>query len=142
MSLANANILLLDDDKIDVMAIKRSFMALNITNPVVEAQNGIEAFEHLRGLNGRTKIALPCLILLDLNMPRMGGIEFLGELRRDPELRRILVFITTTSDAARDRNLAYDFNVAGYILKHRANDSFHASMATLANYWEMIEFPD
>jgi len=61
----------------------------------------------------------PCLIMLDLNMPRMGGIEFLEELRSDPLLRRILVFVMTTSAAPEDRMKAYDMNVAGYMLKHR-----------------------
>ncbi len=66
----------------------------------------------------------PCLVLLDLNMPRMGGIEFLDELRRDPLLRRTLVFVMTTSSAEEDRVRAYDRNVAGYIMKHRPGETF------------------
>src|ERR1700730_7045559 len=73
-------VLLVDDDKVDTMAVRRSFQALNITNPVVEARNGIEALDRLRGLNGYEMVPRPCLVMLDLNMPRMGGIEFLEQL--------------------------------------------------------------
>src|SRR5258708_32370760 len=94
-------VLLVDDDKVDTMAVRRSFQALNIANPVIEARNGIEALDRLRGLNGYEKVPRPCLVMLDLNMPRMGGIEFLEELRNDPALRRILVFVMTTRSEER-----------------------------------------
>jgi len=135
-------ILLVDDDKVDAMAVKRSFRHLQIANPLIMAHNGIEALEQLRGQNGHEKLAPPYLILLDLNMPRMDGIEFLGELRSDPLLRHTLVFVMTTSAAAEDRTRAYEKNVAGYLLKHRAGDSFLDSMSMLKNYWRMIEFPE
>jgi CheY-like chemotaxis protein len=135
-------ILLVDDDKVDAMALKRAFRHLKINNPVVEAHNGIEALDRLRGQNGYDKVPAPCLVLLDLNMPRMGGIEFLGELRRDPLLRRTLVFVMTTSAAEEDRARAYDKNVAGYVLKHRSGESFLESMNMLKDYSQMIEFPD
>jgi CheY-like chemotaxis protein len=135
-------ILLVDDDKVDAMAIKRSFQELCIENPVIEARNGIEALERLRGQNGYEQVPSPCLILLDLNMPRMDGIEFLGELRRDPSLRRLLVFVMTTSSAEEDRKRAYDQNVAGYVLKSRPGHGFVESIETLQHYWRAIEFPD
>jgi CheY-like chemotaxis protein len=135
-------ILLVDDDKVDAMAVKRAFRQLKIANPVVEAHNGFEALERLRGENGHEKVPAPCLILLDLNMPRMDGIEFLSELRHDPLLRRTLVIVMTTSAAAEDRVRAYDKNVAGYILKHRSGESFLGSMTMLKDYSRMIEFPD
>jgi CheY-like chemotaxis protein len=135
-------ILLVDDDKVDTMAVRRSFQALNITNPVVEARNGIEALERLRGQNGYEKVPRPCLVMLDLNMPRMGGIEFLSELRADPALRRILVFVMTTSAAAEDRMRAYDMNVAGYMLKHRPGQSFLKAIGMLQHFWRVIEFPE
>ena len=134
-------ILLVDDDRVDVMAVKRSFRELKIVNPVVEARNGIEALDHLRGQNGFGKVPLPCLVLLDLNMPRMGGFEFLEELRRDEELRSSLVFVMTTSAAEEDRARAYDKNVAGYVLKHRAGQSFLETISMLELYWRVIEFP-
>ncbi len=141
MTDGTVTILLVDDDKVDTMAVKRSFRDLKIANPVIEAHNGIEALERLRGQNGYEKVPSPCLVLLDLNMPRMGGIEFLAELRLDPLLRHTLVFMMTTSAAEEDRMKAYDNNVAGYVLKHRPGQTFLDSISMLEHYWRVIEFP-
>jgi CheY-like chemotaxis protein len=138
---SEVTILLVDDDKVDTMAVRRSFRELNITNPIIATRNGIEALECLRGENGHEKVPSPCLVLLDLNMPRMGGIEFLGELRNDPALRRTVVVVMTTSEAEEDRIRAYDKNVAGYVLKHRPGQSFLDSIGMLQHYWRTIEFP-
>ena len=135
-------ILLVDDDKVDAMAVRRSFRNLKINNPVIEACNGIEALEHLRGENGREKLPARCVVLLDLNMPRMGVIEFLNQLRSDPKLRRTLAFVLTTSAAENDRKNAYDLNVAGYVLKHRPGQNFIDAISKLENYWRIIEYPD
>jgi len=134
------SVLVVDDDRVDTLAIRRSFRNLNIANPIIAAKDGIEALEHLRGENGRVKMRSP-LVLLDLNMPRMGGIEFLSELRRDPLLRPTLVFVMTTSSAEEDRDRAYDRNVAGYILKYRAGECFEDAIGMLEKYWEVVEFP-
>jgi CheY-like chemotaxis protein len=134
-------ILLVDDDKVDVMAVKRSFRELKIANPIIEAHNGIEALEYLRGENGRQQVPSPCLVLLDLNMPRMGGVEFLDKLRQDDVLRSTLVFVMTTSGAEEDRARAYDMNIAGYVLKHRPGQSFLEAISMLEHYWRVIEFP-
>ena len=139
---STVTILLVDDDKVDTMAVRRSFRELNIANPIVATRNGIEALEQLRGENGRQKVPSPYLVLLDLNMPRMGGIEFLEELRSDPALRRILVFVMTTSAAAEDRMRAYNLNVAGYMLKHRPGQSFLKAIGMLQHFWRVIEFPE
>jgi CheY-like chemotaxis protein len=141
MTSNTVTILLVDDDKIDLMAARRSFRELKIANPVIEAHNGIEALEYLRGENGREKVPLPFLVLLDLNMPRMGGLEFLDVLRGDELLRGTLVFVMTTSAAEQDRARAYDKNVAGYVLKHRAGQSFLEAISVLDHYWRVIEFP-
>lgn len=138
---ATVTILLVDDDMIDAMAVKRSFRDLKISNPLIQAANGIEALEHLRGENGREKVQAPCLVLLDLNMPRMGGIEFLEEVRSDPVLRNLLVFVMTTSAAEEDRTSAYDKNIAGYILKHRVGHTFLQAISMLEHYWRVVEFP-
>src|SRR5688500_18063224 len=105
------NILLVEDDELDVMNVERAFKKNNIVNPLHIAGNGVEALEMLRG-EGIPKDRR--LILLDLNMPRMGGIEFLKELRADPDLKATTVVVLTTSDEERDKVNAYDLNVAGY----------------------------
>ncbi len=136
------NILLVDDDKVDVMAIKRSFRDLKIANPIIEAQDGIEALARLRGVDGYEIVPRPYLILLDLNMPRMGGLEFLSEIRGDPELHRSVIFVMTTSTAEEDRIQAYDKNVSGYVLKYRPGVSFLAAISMLEAYWRVVELPD
>jgi CheY-like chemotaxis protein len=136
---AVVNILLVEDDEIDVMAVKRAFRELKIANPLFEASDGIEALEILRGTNGKT-IPRPFVILLDLNMPRMGGIEFVRALRADPALRS--VFVMTTSAAEEDRINAYDLNVAGYVLKHSPGHSFLDAIAMLEHYWRIVELPE
>lgn len=135
-------ILLVDDDKVDAMAVRRSFRQLKIANPIIEAHNGIEALDRLRGENGCERVPRPCLVLLDLNMPRMGGFEFLEELRNDPALRRTLVFVMTTSAAEVDRTRAYDKNVAGYVLKHRPGKSFLETIRMFESFWKVVSFPD
>ena len=142
MKSGTVTILLVDDDKVDTMAVRRSFRDLKIANPIIEARDGIEALERLRGENGQQQVAPPCLVLLDLNMPRMGGILFLEELRADPLLSRTLVFVMTTSSAEEDRMRAYGHNIAGYVLKHRPGQSFLDAIAMLEHYWRVIEFPE
>lgn len=136
------NILLVEDDEVDVMNIKRAFKKSNISNPLFVASNGIEALGMLRGESGFP--AMPPsrrLILLDLNMPKMGGIEFLHELRADPDLRMTPVIVLTTSNQDRDRVEAYQLNVAGYILKPVTFTNFAEAMATLNKYWTLCEMP-
>ena len=140
--MAVVNILLVEDDEVDVMAVKRAFRDLKIANPVIEAVDGVEALEILRGENGRSRMSQPYLILLDLNMPRMGGLEFLAEIRKDPELHRAVVFVMTTSAAEEDRVNAYNLNVAGYVLKHSPGHSFMEAISMLQHYWRVVEFPE
>lgn len=137
------NILLVEDDEVDVMNVKRAFKKGNISNPLFVASNGLEALSMLRGQNGQGA-KLPSsrrLVLLDLNMPRMGGIEFLHELRSDPNLRMTPVIVLTTSNEDRDRVEAYQLNVAGYILKPVTFNNFAEAMATLNKYWMLCEMP-
>jgi CheY-like chemotaxis protein len=132
------NILLVEDDDIDVMTVQRAFRKNNISNPLKVAGNGIEALEMLRG--GEIPIHNR-IILLDINMPRMDGIEFLRELRADPELRATTVVVLTTSNEDRDRVQAYELNVAGYLLKPVTFVNFVEIMAMLNKYWTLMEFP-
>jgi CheY-like chemotaxis protein len=132
------NILLVDDDELDVMNVQRAFRKNDIRHPLYLARDGVEALEKLR--DGSVP-AERRVVLLDLNMPRMSGIEFLREIRADPELRRTSVVVLTTSDEDRDRVEAYSFNVAGYILKPVTMSAFLETMAALNRYWAVNEFP-
>lgn len=136
------NVLLVEDDEVDVMNVKRAFKKNNITNPLFVACNGIEALKMLRSNNNGEPPIVPAtrrLILLDLNMPRMGGIEFLQSLRSDPNLKSIPVVVLTTSNQDQDRVEAYQLNVAGYILKPVTFSNFVETMATLNNYWTLCQ---
>ncbi|MEM9088332.1 MAG: response regulator [Cyanobacteria bacterium P01_F01_bin.53] len=139
---AVTNILLVEDDKVDVMNVQRSFKKVNITNPLFIVGNGLEALEVLR--NESETVVMPKtrrLVLLDLNMPKMGGIEFLEALRADPQLRPTPVIVLTTSDQERDRIEAYNLNVAGYILKPVTFINFAEVMSALNRYWTLCEIP-
>ena len=132
------NILLVEDDEVDVMNVRRAFKKNNIANPLFHAGNGLSALEQLRdGSIPRDRR----IILLDLNMPKMNGIEFLRELRRDPELSATPVIVLTTSNDDRDRIDAYNLNVAGYILKPVTFANFCEVMAALNKYWALVELP-
>ncbi|HEY9850371.1 MAG TPA: response regulator [Leptolyngbyaceae cyanobacterium] len=136
------NILLVDDDDVDVMTVRRAFQKNNITNHLYIAANGLEALSVLREQDNSLRIPwLRRLILLDLNMPKMGGIEFLRELRADPQLRYIPVIVLTTSSAEKDKVDAYNLNVAGYIVKPVTFSKFVEVMATLNKYWTLSEMP-
>ena len=132
------NILLVEDDEVDVMNVRRAFQKNHITNPLFVAANGVEALELLRG---GTIPRDRRIVLLDLNMPQMNGIEFLRELRRDPELTSTPVVVLTTSNDERDRIEAYNLNVAGYLLKPVTFSNFCEVMATLNKYWALVELP-
>lgn len=132
------NILLVEDDAVDVMNVRRAFERNNVSNPLYVAGNGLEALEILR--NG-TVPKERRLILLDLNMPKMNGIEFLQALRADPELASTPVVVLTTSNDDQDKIDAYNLNVAGYLLKPVTFSNFCERMATLNKYWTLVEMP-
>ena len=136
------NLLLVDDDEVDVQGLKRAFNKSKIANPISVARDGIEALEMLRGENGRQKLPKPHLILLDLNMPRMNGLEFLEALRADEDLKSALVFMITTSKDEEDKARAYGHNVAGYIVKQDPANTFMQAVSLLEHYWRIVEFPE
>ncbi|TRX02919.1 response regulator [Candidatus Methylobacter oryzae] len=140
--MTTVNILLVEDDEVDVMAVKRAFQTIKIANPLFVVNDGIEALETLRGSNGRPRLPRPFIILLDLNMPRMSGLEFLEELRKDPELHSSVVFVMTTSADEQDRISAYEKNIAGYVLKHSVGHSFMDAISMLEHYWRVVELPE
>ena len=132
------NILLVEDDQVDVMNVTRAFERNKIANPLFVAGDGIEALALLRsGKIPRERR----LILLDLNMPRMNGIEFLRALRADEDLQLTPVVVLTTSDDERDKINAYNLNVAGYLLKPVTFVNFVEAMAALNKYWTLVELP-
>ena len=132
------NILLVEDDQVDVMNVKRAFDRNRISNPLFVAGDGVEGLEMLR--SGKIPDERR-LVLLDLNMPRMNGIEFLRELRADKDLHLTPVVVLTTSDDERDKIDAYNLNVAGYLLKPVTFVNFVETMAALNKYWALVELP-
>jgi CheY-like chemotaxis protein len=137
------NILLVEDDEVDIMNVKRAFKKYKITNPLYTAGNGIEALAMLRSSTEQYS-QIPKkrrLVLLDLNMPKMNGLEFLQELRQDEQLKRTPVIVLTTSDEDKDRIEAYNLNIAGYILKPVTFGNFAEVMVALNKYWALCEMP-
>lgn len=134
-------ILLVEDDEVDVMRVERGFRQLRIVNEIVRAKDGIEALQILRGMDGRDRLESPFLVLLDINLPRMSGLEFLAELRSDEALKVTVVFVLTTSKNDEDRLEAYRHNVAGFMLKDEAGREFVKAMEMLECYWRVVELP-
>ncbi|MCS6099741.1 response regulator [Shewanella baltica] len=131
-------ILLVDDDDVDYMAVQRAMRQLRLLNPLVRARDGIEALAILTSLD---TIKGPYLILLDLNMPRMNGFEFLERIRSDPSLSSSVVFMLTTSSTDEDRMKAYSHHVAGYMVKTDIKDGFNNIFNMLEGYWRIVELP-
>ncbi|TNJ46301.1 response regulator [Phaeobacter sp. B1627] len=137
---APVKILLVEDDDADAKAVRRAFKSARISNEIVRVTDGIAALEVLRTTTADA-LTEPFILLVDINMPRMNGHEFVSELRSDPKLSRLIVFILTTSNAHYDLKTAYQNNVAGYIVKEDAGRDFLRLADTLACYWRLIELP-
>ena len=135
----SAWLLHVEDDDLCLMGMQRAFKVAKFANPVSYAHDGIEALEILRGSNGRTRLPRPFLILLDLNMPRMNGLEFLQVIRTDEELKSSVVFILTTSAAVEDKVMAYTLGVEGYILTTNPANAFLETTALLDTYLRVVE---
>lgn len=131
------SILLVEDDDIDAMNVQRSIRKMQLLNPVVRAVDGIEALDILRG----SQIKRPFITLLDLNLPRMGGMEFLKTIRADDQLKDSIVFIVTTSSNDEEIAAAYRKNVAGYIVKSSFNQDFSTVLSFLQHYWRLVRIP-
>ena len=136
------SILLIEDDEVDILNVQRVFKKKNFSNTLHVAHNGVEALDLLRGTNGTTRLTpLPRIILLDINMPQMNGLEFLKELRDDPELRHLSAFVLTTSSDPHDLRKAYSRNVAGYIVKPIDFEHFSATIDALHAFWDLCVYP-
>jgi CheY-like chemotaxis protein len=130
--------MLVEDDEVDVMTIQRALKEIKVTNPLYVAGNGEEALEMLR--NGDHK--LPGLILLDIEMPRMNGIEFLRVIRHDNELRKIPVVILTSSKEEEHKMESFDLGISGYMIKPVDYIKFVEVVKTIDLYWTLSELPD
>jgi CheY-like chemotaxis protein len=129
------SILVVEDDDIDAKALLKAFEKLKIANPVSVAKDGIEGWEALQ------RLPRPFLIILDINMPRLNGIELLKKIRADEKFRDSIVFILTTSTDEKDKFEAYNLNVAGYMLKSDMGTSFIRAIEMVERYWRVVEFP-
>lgn len=128
-------ILLIEDDTIDQMAVKRAFKELKITNKLFIANNGEEALEFLRDKNTQ----LPGFILLDLNMPKMNGLEFVNIVKKDPDFKKIPIVVLTTSLEENDRIESFNLSVAGYIIKPVDYHNFIEAVKAINVYWTLSE---
>lgn len=130
-------LIVVDDDLGEAKAVRRSFAKAGVGNPIVHVMDGVEAIEFLHSKEAPEKYVM----LVDLNMPRMNGIELVREIRADPRLNKSVVFMLTTSDDQRDIAAAYELNVAGYMVKFRVGEDFKNLIDTLGCYWNLVEFP-
>ena len=132
----DAGILLVEDDRVDIMTVQRALKKNKVTNPLYVARTGIEALGMLRG-DGYERIdPPPALILLDLNLPKMSGIEFLRELRADPELSHLQIIVLTSSNEPRDKEAAFRYDVDDYVVKPHSFEEFTRAMATILALWD------
>lgn len=130
--------LLVEDDSVDVMMVKRALKNLNVKNPLVHTSNGKEAIEYLTNADNKK----PCIIILDLNMPEMNGVEFLKIIKADDALKNIPVVVLTTSQDAKDKFDTFELSIAGYIVKPADYKKFVEAMRTIDVYWTLSELPN
>jgi CheY-like chemotaxis protein len=130
-------VLLVEDDAIDMMTVRRAFRDLKLNNPLSHATNGEEALAYLRNPANAT----PCVILLDLNMPRMNGVELMKTVKADPALKKIPIVVLTTSRDDRDIVESYKLSAAGYIVKPVDYKKFVEAIKTIDVYWTISELP-
>lgn len=137
MKTTNRPILLVEDDQVDTMTVMRALKEIHVTNPVVHLENGEEALLYLQDPASEK----PCIILLDLNMPIMNGIEFLQVVKHNDQLKRIPVIVLTTSDEQQDKMSSFNLGVAGYVVKPVDYRRFVEAMRSIDAYWNISEMP-
>ena len=135
------SILMVEDDELDVESFKRSLKKERLINPFYSVSNGEEALKVLKGQHESIQIGKPHLVLMDINMPRMNGLECLKHIRQDPELKDTVVFVMTSSDDEKDIYNAYDLNVAGYMVKSELGANFLKTVHMLDKYCHAIVLP-
>lgn len=137
MRIKNKPILLVEDDQVDAMTVKRALKELHVTNSLVHVENGEEALDHLRN----PSVERPCIVLLDLNMPKMGGIELLQVIKQEEVLKAIPVVVLTTSEEQLDKVESFNLGVAGYMAKPVDYQHFVEVMRSINTYWTLSEMP-
>ncbi len=133
----DVTLLLVEDDEIDAMTVKRGLEEHRIANPIVRAKNGLEALN----LMASGAVQSPYVILLDLQMPKMTGLEFLEAIRVTPQYKRAVVFVLTTSKSEQDIFASYAFNIAGYFIKDEVGSDFDQVIDVLNGYWKIVQLP-
>lgn len=134
-------VLLVEDDDVAAESVVRGLARLNCDFPVVWAEDGAAALRALRGEDPGREVPRPRVVLLDLNMPRMDGFEFLQRLRADPQLHDEVVFVLTTSNIDTDRTRAYQENIAGYMVKAAVGPQFAKLTQLLMSYRTAVVLP-
>jgi CheY-like chemotaxis protein len=134
----DVTVLLVEDDEVDIMGVRRAFRQSTLDNNIIVANDGIEALALLRDADA---VPRPYMVLLDMNMPRMGGAEFLESARKDPDLKNSIVFVLTTSKDPADKTRAYQHHPAGYIVKDRTDGNFINAVTLLEQYAKVVSFP-
>jgi len=134
---SNRPILLVEDDHVDILTIKRALKEIAVSNPVVTRENGEDALAYLRDPASER----PCIVLLDLNMPIMNGIEFLHQAKGDEQLKAIPVIVLTTSEEQQDKVNSFNLGVAGYMAKPVDYRRFVEMMRSIDRYWSVSEMP-
>jgi CheY-like chemotaxis protein len=134
----NNLILLVEDDQVDTMTVKRALKDLNIENPLHVAPDGEAALNFLRDPQKER----PGLLLLDINLPKMNGLEFLRIAKETGEIKLIPVVILTSSNTEQDLLECIELGVAGYVVKPTDYQQFLDAMKTIYEYWSLNEIPD
>jgi CheY-like chemotaxis protein len=134
-------ILVVDDDDGDAKMVQRAFKKASVANPMMRAVDGLGALDFLRGTNGKPRIRAPYILLVDINMPRMNGFDFVRALRADAKLKPSIVLMLTTSKHDKDKYAAYELNVAGYIVKENAGQDFLELVNLIGGFTRIVEMP-
>ena len=127
------HVLFIEDDEVDIQSVQREIKKLEIPIELYIAKDGVEALNKLYGKNGEPKLPKPHLILLDINMPKMSGIQFLQILQKDVDLKHVIVYFLTTAYTTRDKIASQGLCVAGHIIKPLQQDDL------MRIYWSLIE---
>jgi CheY-like chemotaxis protein len=135
------NILLVEDNDLDVEILQRALTKIDADVSLVRARDGLEALEMLQSMAGTGTVPNPLIVLLDINMPRMTGHEFLAALRTTEEISTARVFVFTTSSSQKDIDQAYSHNICGYVVKPHNSKELRELLSTLNGFWISCENP-